>query len=68
MSGSEITPCIKIDKPLVAYKFWGNVTYLTIGITHVILCINICRVPRKLFEQVNVRPSVQILSEGLYKC
>ena len=24
-SGSEITPCIKIDKPLVVYRFSGNV-------------------------------------------
>ena len=24
-SGSEITPCIKIDKPLVVYRFTGNV-------------------------------------------
>ena len=24
-SGSEITPCIKINKPLVVYRFWGNV-------------------------------------------
>ena len=25
-SGSEITPCIKIDKPLVVYKFSSNIT------------------------------------------
>ena len=24
-SGSELTPCIKIDKPLVVYRFLGNV-------------------------------------------
>ena len=24
-SGSEITPCNKIDKPLVVYRFYGNV-------------------------------------------
>ena len=24
-SGSDITPCIKIDKPLVVYRFSGNV-------------------------------------------
>ena len=24
--GSEITPCYKIDKPLVVYRFTGNVT------------------------------------------
>ena len=24
-SGSEIKPCIKIDKPLVVYRFSGNV-------------------------------------------
>ena len=23
-SGSEITPCIKIDKPLVVHRFMGN--------------------------------------------
>ena len=29
-SGSEITPCIKIDKPLVIYRFLGlnNVAYI----------------------------------------
>ena len=25
-SENEITPCIKIDKPLVVYRFSGNVT------------------------------------------
>ena len=39
-----------------------------IGITHVFSCINICQVPRKLFERVAVRPSVQTLSEGPGKC
>ena len=24
-SGSELMPCNKIDTPLVAYRFWGNV-------------------------------------------
>ena len=24
-SGSEVTPCNKIDKPLVVYRFTGNV-------------------------------------------
>ena len=29
-SGSEITPCNKIDKPLVVYRFTGNVmTFIT---------------------------------------
>ena len=27
-SGSEITPCNKIDKPLVVYRFSGNVAYI----------------------------------------
>ena len=36
----------------------------TIGITHGFSCINICRVPRKLFEHEAARPSVQISSEG----
>ena len=32
---------------------------LDIGITHVFSCINICRVPRMLFEHEADRPSVQ---------
>ena len=40
----------------------------TIGITHVFLCINICRVPRKLFEYKADRPSVETSSEGPGKC
>ena len=39
-----------------------------IGITHVFSCVNICRVPRKLFEHKAVRPSVQTPSEGPGKC
>ena len=39
-----------------------------IGITHGFSSINICRVPRKLFEHEAVRPSVQISSEGPGKC
>ena len=35
----------------------GNVD--NIGITHVFSCINICRVPRMLFEHEADRPSVQ---------
>ena len=35
-----------------------------IGITHVFSCINICWVPRKLFEHKAVRPSVETSSEG----
>ena len=35
-----------------------------IGITNVFSCINICRVPRKLFEHKAIRPSVQTSSEG----
>ena len=42
---------------------WPN-----IGITHVFSCINICRVPRKLFEHEAVRPSVQTSPEGPGKC
>ena len=31
--GSEIKPCIKIDKPLVVYRFTGNVmTSITINV------------------------------------
>ena len=33
-SGSEITPCNKIDKPLVVYRFTGNVmTFITTFVT-----------------------------------
>ena len=39
-----------------------------IGITHGFSCINICRVPWKLFEHEAARPSVQISSEGPGKC
>ena len=35
---------------------------------HVFSCINICRVPRKLFEHEAVRLSVQTSSEGPGKC
>ena len=33
--------------------------FSNIGITHVFSCINICRVPRMLFEHEADRPSVQ---------
>ena len=46
----------------------GPRTLATLGITHVFSCINICRVPRKLFEHEAVRPSVQTSSEGPGKC
>ena len=36
----------------------GN-TRFNIGITHVFSCINICRVPRMMFEHEADRPSVQ---------
>ena len=42
--------------------------YYIIGITHVFSCINICQVPRKLFEHEAFRPSVQTSSEGPGKC
>ena len=41
---------------------------LNMGITHVFSCINICGVPRKLFEHEAIRPSVQTSSEGPGKC
>ena len=43
-------------------------SYDNIGITHAFSCVNICRVPRKLFEHEAVRPSVQTTSEGPSKC
>ena len=42
---------------------WDN-----IGIAHCFSCINICRVPKKLFEHEAARSSVQISSEGPGKC
>ena len=39
-----------------------------IGITHGFSYINICRVPREMFEHEAARPSVQISSEGPGKC
>ena len=51
--------------------FLGWILDLTegnIGITHVFSCINICRVPRMLFEHEADRPSVQTSSEGPGKC
>ena len=41
---------------------------MNIGITHFFSCINICRVPRMLFEHEADRPSVQTSSEGPIKC
>ena len=41
---------------------------MNIRITHVFSCINICRVPRKLFEHEAARSSVQISSKGPGKC
>ena len=52
----------------MTYKAFGNVHFVNmtpftfdiiIGITHVFSCINICRVPRMLFEHEADRPSVQ---------
>ena len=34
VSGREITPCIEIDKPLVVYRFSGNVTMASITTLH----------------------------------
>ena len=39
-----------------------------IGITHVFSCINICWVPRKLFEHEAIRLSAQTSPEGPDKC
>ena len=39
-----------------------------IGITHVFSCINICRVPRKVFQHEVDRPSAQTSPEGPGKC
>ena len=51
------------------YMFYFNVHQSVlvdshIGITHVFLCINICQVPRKLFEHEATRPECSKLSQG----
>ena len=46
---------------------WCN-SMINTGITHVFSRINFYPVPRKLFEQEAVRPSVQTSSKGPGKC
>ena len=46
--------CARNESEPVYHTMQGN-----IGITHVFSCINICRVPRMLFEHEADRPSVQ---------
>ena len=46
----------------------NGMTMMSVGITHGFSCINICRVPRKLFEHKAARPSLQISSKGPGKC
>ena len=56
---------------LLEPEFYGNLVYKLkkiIGITHVFSRINICRVPRMLFEHEVDRPSNQKSSEGPGKC
>ena len=48
---SNSTQCLQIH---VNFSILSN-----IGITHVFSCINICRVPRMLFEHEADKPSVQ---------
>ena len=47
----------------VHFKFISSLAF-NIGITHVFSCINICRVPRMLFEHEADRRSFQTSSEG----
>ena len=46
-----------LNKPSIALVI--ELGRCNIGITHVFSCINICRVPRMLFEHEADRPSVQ---------
>ena len=60
-------------KEFIAFEMVSSIRYnmacaYIIGITHVFSCINICRVPRKLFEHEAFRPSFQTSSEGPSKC
>ena len=54
---SSVTGTIKLK---VSSSLWVQ----NIGIIHVFSCINICRVPRKLFEHEAARPTVQTSSKG----
>ena len=59
-----------ISTPITTQLFGDDIArdVKNIGITHVFSCINICRVPRMLFEHEADRPSVQTSSEGPGKC
>ena len=50
------------------YTFWLRNKENDIGITHVFSCINICWVPRKMFEHEADMPSAQTSPEGPSKC
>ena len=64
----EIICILERDEKCHSYKIIQKRKYFTlvtkfpaknIGITHVFSCINICRVPRMLFEHEADRPTVQ---------
>ena len=64
----------KTESPLFFFTVWGIIIIskkrfflLRVGIMHVFSCICICGVPRKLFENEAIRPSVLTLSEGPVK-
>ena len=57
-----------IHRKYTKYETFTKLIVENIGITHVFSCINICWVPRKLFEHEAVRPSVQTSPEGPGKC
>ena len=50
------------------YGHHGGYLVENIEITHVFSCINNCRVPEKLFEHEDDRPSIQTSPEGPGKC
>ena len=47
------------EHPKHMFNLMSKEIHVNIGITHVFSCINICRVPRMLFEHEADRPSVQ---------
>ena len=64
LSNNEMKKCME---PLEGAAT-NHVADRNIGITQVFSCINICRVPRTLFEHEAVRSSAQTSSEGPGKC
>ena len=55
-----------VSEFLGAKGSFSSIDWHNIEITHVYLCINICKVLRKLFEHKVVRESVQPTTDKVY--